>query len=326
MKKIALLILSFTAVVLQVRAQNDFVHTPKGALVKKITNNPGDKIKMNDVVTFDIIQKTEKDSLLGSTYAMGHPVKIQIQPSQNAADLMDVFPLLTAKDSACIKVPTDSLFIGHENERPAFLPKGSFLVYLLKVHRVQALNDAIAERSKALDSMKVVESTGAAKYITDNRLTVKTTPSGLKYIITQPSVKRKPLAGDTVYVNYTGYTLDGRVFDSSIEANAKKAGLNQPGRTYEPINFVLGSGQVIKGWDEGLLLLNEGSKAKFIIPSDIAYGTEGSGDIPPFSTLVFDVELTKVKPTKHAAPAHPAAKTTTPAKKHTAAAPAKKKS
>jgi FKBP-type peptidyl-prolyl cis-trans isomerase len=103
-----------------------------------------------------------------------------------------------------------------------------------------------------------------------------------------------------VLVNYTGYTLDGKVFDSSVEAKAKAAGLQQPGRNYEPIKFPVGQKQVIEGWDEALLLMNEGSKATLVIPSQLAYGERGSGEtIPPFSTLVFDVELVKVNRIKH---------------------------
>ena len=138
----------------------------------------------------------------------------------------------------------------------------------------------------------------------------------MKYLITRPTLKRKPLAGDTLLVNYTGKTIDGKVFDSSVQADAQKAGLNQPGRNYEPLSVVVGTGAVIKGWDEGLLLLNEGSKAQFIIPSGLAYGEAGQGDIQPFSTLVFDVELVKIKSAKHPA-SKPLAKKV-PAKKHTA--------
>jgi FKBP-type peptidyl-prolyl cis-trans isomerase len=107
------------------------------------------------------------------------------------------------------------------------------------------------------------------------------------------------LTGDTVLVNYTGSTLDGKVFDSSIQAEAQKAGLNQPGRNYEPLQVIIGTTPIIKGWDEGLLLLNEGSKAKLIIPSDLGYGDQGSGDIPPYSTMVFDIEVVKIKAIKH---------------------------
>jgi FKBP-type peptidyl-prolyl cis-trans isomerase FkpA len=314
MKNFALIIILASSVAVNVQAQDEFVHAPKGVLVKNVTKNAGDKIKQSDVLTFDVTQKTEKDSILFSTYSMHHTAKVQVQPSQNAGDLMDVFPLLAAQDSAFVKVPTDTIFKGHEDQRPQFLPKGSYILYTLKIHRVQSLNDAMAERNKTLDSMRNAETVAAAKYITDNKLELKTTASGLKYSITQPSIKRKPLKGDTVFVNYTGKTLDGKVFDSSIAADAQKAGLNQPGRNYEPIKFALGVDPIIEGWNEALLLMNEGSKATLVIPSKLGYGDQGSGDaIPPFSTLVFNVELVKIKPIKHVAAPKPA--TTKPAAK-----------
>lgn len=323
MRKFALItLLSLTAGICA-NAQDNTVKTPKGALVKVVGGNSGDKIKQNDVITFDVVQKTEKDSVLFSSYALGHPLKIQVQACQNVGDLMDAFPLLAAKDSAYIKVPTDSVFKDHEDQRPPFLKKGSYLVFNVKIDKVQSLQEAIDEKNAAGEKMKTQEAADRDKYIADNKLVVKTTPSGLKYVITQPSLKPKPLTGDTLLVNYVGRTTGGKVFDSSIEAEAQKAGLNQPGRKYEPLQVIVGTGSVIKGWDEGLLLLNEGSKAKFIIPSDLGYGSEGAGeDIRPYSTLVFDVELVKIKPIKHAAP-KPAPKKTAAVKKHTVA---KKKS
>jgi FKBP-type peptidyl-prolyl cis-trans isomerase len=316
MRKLALVALLSAIIGLQADAQDSLLHAPKGSVVKIITTNHGEKIKLNDVITFHVVQKTEKDSVLFSSYTMGHPLKIQVQESQNAGDLMDVFPLLAAKDSALVKVPTDSIFIGHEDQRPPFLPKGSSLLFTLQIERVQSLQDAMAERNAEIEKIKADEKISADKYIADNKLVVKTTASGLKYVITQPSAKRKVLPGDTLLVNYTGSTIDGKVFDSSIKAEAEKAGLNQPGREYEPLSIVAGSTPIIKGWDEGLLLLNEGSKAKFIIPSDLAYGDQGQGPIAPYSTLIFDVEVVKIKPTKHVAP-KPAVKKT-PTKTHTA--------
>jgi peptidylprolyl isomerase len=81
-------------------------------------------------------------------------------------------------------------------------------------------------------------------------------------------------------VHYTGYLTDGTKFDSSLDRG-------------EPFSFSLGVGQVIKGWDEGIALLKPGAKAKLIIPSSIGYGARNMGSIPPFSTLIFDVELIK---------------------------------
>lgn len=306
--KFFLTALTSIALVTAAKAQElTYQHTAKGLTYHIFTPNAGPKIKLQDVITFQAIQKTEKDSVLFSTYLNGSPVKIQVQPSRNIGDLMDVFPLLALKDSAIVKVPTDSVFKDHETNRPPFLPKGSNLVFLIKIDRVQTFEEAMAERTAAMakmkeaaDKLKGAEAPAAQKYITDNKLAVKTTLSGLKYVVTAPTLKRKPLSGDTVFVNYAGHTLEGKVFDSSIESVAKAAGLQQPGRVYEPFNLVLGSGGVIKGWEEALLLMNEGSKATFIIPSALAYGENGAGaDIKPYSTLVFDLELVKIKPGKH---------------------------
>jgi len=303
-----------------------FQKLANGALYKIYTSSTGPKIKLNDVITFHFIQKTDKDSVLVSSYQMGRPATIPVQPAKNIADLMDFFTLLSVKDSALVKVPTDSLFKGPEADasRPPFLPKGSFLSFIIKIEKVQSMEEAMAEYQAEVAKKKNEETGILTKYIADKGLKPTTTASGLRYLVTKSSVKPKPVNGDTVLVNYVGSTLEGKVFDSSIEAEAKKAGLEQPGRKYEPISLVLGQGQVIKGWEEGLLLLNEGSKATFLIPSDLGYGPQGAGqDIKPFSSLRFDLELVKVKkPKKAASTTKPAAKkSTTPAKKST---PAKK--
>jgi len=108
------------------------------------------------------------------------------------------------------------------------------------------------------------------------------TTSGLRYKITDKGNGNSAVVGKNVKVHYKGQLIDGTVFDSSFKRN-------------EPIEFTLGIGQVIKGWDEGLALLSEGDKARFIIPSDLAYGEAGAGGvIPPNANLIFDVELVSV--------------------------------
>jgi len=105
------------------------------------------------------------------------------------------------------------------------------------------------------------------------------TDSGLFYKITQEGSGDYPPKGRNVSVHYRGTLLDGTVFDSSYQRN-------------EPIRFQLGQGKVIKGWDEGIALLKKGSAAKLVIPSKLAYGSQGAGGvIPPNATLIFEVEL-----------------------------------
>ncbi|MFD0765984.1 FKBP-type peptidyl-prolyl cis-trans isomerase [Mucilaginibacter lutimaris] len=311
-----------------VNANAQFQRTAKGLQYQIISTNPGAKLKQNDIITFNAIQATETDSVLFSTYKQGQPVKTQVHPSTNIADLMDIFSLMSVNDSAIVKVPVDSIFKGHETEMPPIFKKGANLIFKLKILGVQTLEEAMAERNAAMEKLKAEgeklkagEASSIQAYIKNKGLVTKVTPSGLQYVVKLAGAKPKPLNGDTVYVNYTGRTLDGKMFDSSVEADAKAGGLNQPGRTYEPISFALGTGRVIKGWDEGLALLNEGSKATFIIPSALAYGDRGAGaDIKPYSTLLFDVELVKVARVKHT-PVKPAAKAPikkAPLKKRTA--------
>jgi peptidylprolyl isomerase len=112
---------------------------------------------------------------------------------------------------------------------------------------------------------------------------VITTKSGLKYSDEKEGTGDPAKAGDTVDVHYTGRLKDGKKFDSSLDRG-------------EPISFKLGTGRVIKGWDEGVAGMKVGGKRQLIIPSDLAYGKRGRPPvIPPDAELTFDVELMKIK-------------------------------
>ena len=113
-------------------------------------------------------------------------------------------------------------------------------------------------------------------WLLEHDISTPATASGLYYIETFRGSGPDADAGDEVRVKYRGYLLDGTVFDSGI------------------FKFVLGRGQVIRGWDEGINYMKEGSKATLIIPSSIGYGAYGTSGIPGYSTLVFDVEVLDV--------------------------------
>ncbi len=134
--------------------------------------------------------------------------------------------------------------------------------------REKRIADAIKAQEEILDK----ESAGFDK-----------TTSGLRYKILQNGNGKQANKGDMVSVHYKGQLLDGTVFDSSYKRK-------------QPIDFNVGIGQVISGWDEGIQLLKVGDKARFVIPSELAYGSRGAGGvIPPDAPLIFDVELMNVK-------------------------------
>ena len=114
-----------------------------------------------------------------------------------------------------------------------------------------------------------------------------TTKSGLKYIVLNKGNGVKAQDGKEVEVNYKGYLPNGKVFDSSYKRG-------------KPIDFILGTGKVIKGWDEGIALMHVGDKFRLIIPPQLAYGKHGAGNvIPPNATLIFDTELMSVGEPKY---------------------------
>ena len=152
--------------------------------------------------------------------------------------------------------------------------------------------NAVGDKAKAFDAAKSFEEFNKSKadrikkenekelkMLKDLSKGFSKTTSGLLYKFEKENNSQKPSNGNKVKVHYKGMLLDGTVFDSSFKRN-------------QPIEFTLGIGQVIKGWDEGISLLGIGDKASFIIPSDLAYGASGAGGvIPPNATLVFEVEL-----------------------------------
>ena len=138
------------------------------------------------------------------------------------------------------------------------------------------------QRAAAAEKGKQMKAEGE-KYLAENakKEGVVTTASGLQYMVLKEGNGKSPKATDSVMCHYEGFLTDGTVFDSSVQRGT-------------PATFPLGG--VIKGWTEGLQLMKEGGKTRFFIPYNLAYGEAGaSGSIPPYATLIFDVELIEVK-------------------------------
>jgi peptidylprolyl isomerase len=141
---------------------------------------------------------------------------------------------------------------------------------------------AIGALALAALSYVLLQSGGSGGPVTNGGGEI-TTPSGLAYLDLVEGTGPVPQKGQTVSVHYTGTLENGKKFDSSLDRN-------------RPLDFVLGAGSVIKGWDEGIATMKVGGKRKLIVPPHIGYGAEGRPPvIPPNSTLIFEVELLEIK-------------------------------
>jgi FKBP-type peptidyl-prolyl cis-trans isomerase FkpA len=251
-----------------------------------------------EYVVYHFTAKTATDSTFLSSYDQPTPAYLQYNDSTPGISGIDeVFSNLKKGDSVVVKAAAEKVF---GPNLPPFLALGQDVtisigvVEILKEEVFQDyFNDLFeASQQKQTDTdIKIIED-----YIAENNLNATKTESGLFYVIEEEGDGPEVEEGSTVGVNYTGYVLDGTVFDTSLEEVAKANNKYMEGRPYEPIEFQVGMGRVIPGWDEGLQHLRKGSKAKLLIPSTLAYGNQQvSPEIKANSVLIFDVEVTDVK-------------------------------
>ena len=273
----------------------------EGGLLYQIhEDKDGAVIKEGDFLSVNLIAKTDADSVLFNSYDTGKPISTLMPKPQFKGDVYAGINLLSEGDSATIKVNADSAFKASPKP-PGF--KGKYIVYEVKVVKVIAkgkltepvFKGRVDEYFKGeAAKMKSVEPGKITKYIADNNMKATKTASGLSYQITKEGSGPKIAKGDTAVVNYTGKLVNGKVFDTSIKEVAQKNKTFDAMRPYQPIRIPVGAGAVIPGWDEGLQLLNKGAKATMVIPSNLAYGEQGLGPVPPFAPIVFEVELVDI--------------------------------
>lgn len=267
-------------------------------VVRKGDSTP---IPVNSYVFFNMSlteKVAEKDSVLQSTASMGKPSVLKIMEDNKSYGqlkaLVDIMATLHKGDSLLFFFPIDSF----DRVPPGFEKFSEPLIYRVGIvdvmdeTRFEAYSDSIQQEQEKVrqvvrDRLPEVESFAQAtlnsykKGELDSQ--IKTTDSGLKYVIHDAGQEgTKPAKGDQVSVHYYGMLeADGKMFDTSFKGG-------------QPYQFPLGLGQVIPGWDEGILLLNKGAKATLFIPASLGYGAAGSPPvIPENAGLVFYVELEK---------------------------------
>ena len=283
--------------------------TPSGYKFNVVRKGDGVKIDSGKFVVMNLLFMDGKDSVWNDSKKNGFPAVIQMQGTVPKGDaVLEVIKMLSKGDSVVFKVPAKKLF---ENTFRQPLPFSvdstssfTFQIGLSAVLNQEEMNklqtELIAKQNeKMLQDQKVQlgkDIVAIDDFLKAKNVTAQTTTSGLRYIITKPGTGENAKAGQQVKIDYLGYLLNGKYFDTSIESEAKKNNLYTQGRPYSPLELTVGAQQVIPGWEEAIQLMNKGSKMTVYIPSTLAYGNQRRGDvIAENSVLVFDMELIEVK-------------------------------
>jgi FKBP-type peptidyl-prolyl cis-trans isomerase len=294
--------------------------TGDGGMQYKIhTDESTPLIKPGDFVALKALYKTESDSVMYNSADFDLPTSLTAAAPTYKGDFNSGLALLSEGDSATIKVNLDTMaaIAKRSGGTPPAL-KGKYVIYVVKIVKVipkdtvnqQAFQTKVEAFFKSeIDRAKNTENAKVSRYIAANNLKPITTASGLNYVVTKQGSGPKAQAGDSLQVNYTVSFLSGKVFDTSLPAKSKLATTYNPQRPYEPIVLPYGSaGSVIPGVEEALGLFPVGTAVTLILPSKLGYGSQG-GAIPPYTPLIFEMEVLKIIPGNTAA-----AKPATPAK------------
>ncbi len=195
---------------------------------------------------------------------------------------------------------TAAKYVGPNQMPPTYQPgKGMKFYYEISLQDIVSKEEIEQERinyEESAQKRKADEPTEIANYIKENNITVTPTAEGLYVIVKKKGNGPKVAVGKTVSVNYTGRLLDGTIFDSSVESDARKGDIYNAQRKYEPMTYVVGRDKLIDGWEQGVLGQPEGTVLQLVIPSALAYGPRQAGEhILPYSPLVFDLQIVSVK-------------------------------
>lgn len=284
---LSILILIVSVIILN-SCSDDFKDHPSGLKYMFFTENTDSvKPKVGDVLVLQMSYKTEKDSILFDTREVQGKFRMQMkEPSHNGGCIEDAFGLMHVGDSARFLIDAENFYTyTRKINVPFFIKPGELLTFDIKLVSIFNISEWEGEKQKMTESNEEMEEQLLQNYLKNTSTKVEPLESGIYYIEIEKGTGKKPEKGDLVKIDYIAYFADGQPFDNSYE-------------TGKPFSFRVETGEVIAGMDLGIKLMKEGEKARLIIPSKLAYGPKQYGPVPPYSTIIFEIELLSVTPIK----------------------------
>ncbi|HRN78992.1 MAG TPA: FKBP-type peptidyl-prolyl cis-trans isomerase [Ferruginibacter sp.] len=279
-----------------------FTKGPGGLKYKIVKEGSGEPIKNGEFIEVEMVQYLQtdtKDSVLRRNPDMIPYIEL-VDSTMMEKDFYEIMIQLRKGDSVNIKIVTDSAFKQNISQMPPFMKRGQYLVTAIRVKNIHpteaAANEArskyfaLAQEGglKKFEEQKQIDEQILQDYFTKNKLKPTKTPLGMYVDILEPGTGSMIDTNVVVKVNYTGKNMKGVMFDSNVDPAFGHVEPFLVNMTQDP-NLGLG---VIPGWTEGLKFLNKGAKAKFYIPSALAYRDQQQGEhIEPNSILIFDIEV-----------------------------------
>jgi len=270
-----------------------FKKTKTGLEYKVVSGNGGNDIKYGNAIQFKAYSYYN-DSLMSTPYDSVAQV-IEVDSTKLPAEYVGIFESAKKGDSIVTRMSTDTIM--KFNPLPSFAKKGQFLGYRFRIiniitdaSKVTALRNESMESIKRIDSIstekqKLTDDKTLSDYITKNNIKATKTPKGTYVEVQNPGEGIALDSGKAITVDYKGMTLDGKIFDQSYDAT---------GKSTKPFTFVIDQRGAIQGWSDGLVYFKKGGKGRLFIPSYLAYGPRGSGDIKPNSPIMFEVSVVDV--------------------------------
>ena len=269
------------------RPENVFLKTANGIEYKIVKASKSKRTpNVGDVMYMNMSYRTERtDSLLFASSDLGEEFRMRLVAPSDKGCIEEALMLLHEGDSAVIKVDAIKFFVKSQGKAsiPAFIKKGDRLVFNVKMKKIVSGLD-YANANKDVYQKRIDEENSLInRFLINMNYPLKKTDSGLHILTINKGAGKKPSVGSTVKIDYTAAFIDGSVFDSTLERS-------------EPFSFVIGKKEVIVGLEEAVMNMLVGDHCLVIIPFRLAYGDQKYGNvIPPFSTLVFEIELLDAK-------------------------------